>query len=75
MIDSLFDIPETPSPKLLWMRRLKLSETTTPALPGSVIVMGPDDPPLDSQIGIGDTLDDALTDYARKHGLKLWNEA
>ena len=72
--DNLFSVPETPSPRLLWMQRHGI--TTSPPFVTSEahrdhwLASGK----LGLPFGEGDTEDDALVDYAKRHGLKLWNE-
>ena len=88
MTDTLFDLPETPSPRLNWMRENKIE----------VVDSGLDHEPGDeceitgnqiyrfwafqsgkrtkseiSEAG-GDTEDEAIVNLAKKLNLKLWNE-
>ena len=74
---NLFDMPETPSPRLQWMREHDLK--TLPniwdefedrerwaAYTGTI-----DDFP---ELHFGDTEDEAIVAFAKKQNLKLWNE-
>lgn len=72
MTDTLFDLPESKSPRLLWMEEqgiacikldLDLPENAWQAMHAETqtIVRGPTDL-------------DAIADLARKLNLKLWNE-
>jgi len=72
-MSELFNIPETLSPRLAWMK-----EHGMELLPGynhddqedifGVFMSG-------KLIGEGLTEDDAITNAAKKLGLKLWNES
>jgi hypothetical protein len=75
MNDNLFDIPETLSPRIIWMQEHKV--TTYPPNPslGCWAASRDTDPPLDEFVGLADTELDALVDMARKINLKLWNES
>lgn len=80
MQDTLFDIPETLSPRLRWMRGYNIkTQRLSPAIEGlpsweaEVWKVGP------SGVGrritaSGDTEDAALTALALAAGIKLWNE-
>ena len=73
MEESLFDIPETKSPRLLWMEKHGIQTQqnsagdwcawTTAILTKTSI-----------NLGSGDTEDEAITQLALKLGIKLWNE-
>jgi len=71
---NLFDIPESKSPRILWME--KHGVTTYPPNPllGCWAASRDTDPPLDQFVGLGDTELDALTEMAKKLNLRLWNE-
>jgi hypothetical protein len=86
MTDNLFDIPETPSPRLKWIAEKQVrthhhaqSEPAWSAwLPSQDF--GPTwsgcyDPAQEDDVGHGDTEDEAIVELARKLNLKLWNEA
>jgi len=86
MTDTLFDLPESPSPRLQWLRKHKID----------IVDSGLDHEPGDeceitgnrlyrfwAQVGEwpdaheeagGDTEDEAILNLARKLNLKLWNE-
>ena len=74
--DNLFDIPESPSPRLNWMRDHFISiipmalQADAPSLPKFIATK--------TIIGTGDTEDDAFDDLLEKLqcglNLKLWNE-
>lgn len=74
--DNLFDIPESPSPRLQWMRDHLISiipmalQADVPSLPKFIATK--------TIIGTGDTEDDAFDDLLEKLqcglNLKLWNE-
>lgn len=70
----LFDLPESKSPRLIWMELHRV--TTYPPSPslGCWAASRDTDPPLDEFVGLADTELDAITDLARKLNLKLWNE-
>ena len=74
--DNLFDIPESPSPRLQWMRDNLISiipmasQADSPSLPKFIATK--------TIIGTGDTGEDAFDDLLEKLqcglNLKLWNE-
>jgi hypothetical protein len=71
MTDELFQIPETLSPRLRWMREHQVT-TTKEAEPSGDLWTAwvfPD------TSGYGATEDDALADLAKKLSIPLWNEA
>jgi hypothetical protein len=72
MTDTLFDIPESPSPRLKWIRdhQVSLTSETTPAgHPHWTAWVFPD------TSGYGATEDEAIADLAKKLSIPLWNEA
>lgn len=74
MNDALFDLPESKSPRLIWMEEHGVSTyPPSPAL-GCWAASRDCDPPLDEFVGLADTELDAIADLARKLNLKLWNE-
>lgn len=68
-MSELFDIPESKSPRLIWMEEHEITthqgEKWTAYSP---LILDED------TTGTGDTELDAITDLARKLNLKLWNE-
>ena len=86
MTDTLFDIPETPSPRLQWLRKHQIDIVDSGLdhepgeeceLTGSVLYRYwafPRDGGIEHEAG-GDTEDEAIANLARKLNLKLWNEA
>ncbi len=73
--NNLFDIPESPSPRLQWMRDhlisiIPMAQADSPSLPKFIATK--------TIIGTGDTEDDAFDDLLEKLqcglNLKLWNE-
>lgn len=75
----LFDLPPSLSPRLLWMEKhgIEIEQESDPKLGNfwwawSTKYSG-EDP--DSAISmIGDTEEDAVFQWARMHGVPLWNE-
>ena len=74
MSDNLFEIPETPSPRLQWMRKHGVKTEKTefvdfhqPEHAWKAESAG--------MVGVGPTEDDAIVDLAKKNNLKLWNES
>ena len=65
MNDNLFDIPETKSPRLIWMDR---HGVWTQELNGKWIATA------SIFDGRGDTENDAIVNLAKKMVIKLWNE-
>lgn len=66
MNDNLFDIPETKSPRLIWMERhgIKTQEIKGSwAATASIFSCN------------GDTENDAIVSLAKKMNIKLWNES
>jgi hypothetical protein len=74
MIESLFDLPESKSPRVLWMEKHGVKTYPPSPVLGCWAAARECDPPLDEFVGLGDTELDALTDLARKINLRLWNE-
>ena len=74
MNDSLFDIPETKSPRLLWMERhhIQTRETGTVSDELGDCRRWIAESPVGN--GYGETEDGASTQLALKLGIKLWNE-
>jgi hypothetical protein len=87
----LFPIPETPSPRLAWMKKHSLSsrhyskveigfedefsgERIYPWIVYSVPFQAGGQFCGDSVAAGGDTEDEALTNWAKANGVKLWNE-
>lgn len=70
MTDTLFDLPDSPSPRLEWMRRHGL--LVGAGNDGRIYVYRS---VSHTRIaGCGDTELEALTDFAINNNLKLWNE-
>ena len=67
MNDSLFDIPETKSPRLLWLEKHNIGiiyDNTK----NQFAAIGR------QESAWGETEDEAITQLALKLGIKLWNE-
>ena len=86
MTDTLFDIPETPSPRLKWMRdnKIEVVDSGLDHEPGDeceitgnrlyrywAVIEGT---VFENEEAGGDTEDEAIVGLARKLNLKLWNE-
>ena len=88
-IESLFDIPESLSPRLTWMLdhevRTHLQELMREeGTPWSAWLPAHDwdstcntcyGAEFEDYVGFGMTKDDAIVDLAKKSGLKIWNES
>ncbi len=89
MSDELFSVPVQKSPKLRWMERHRIKvKHFQDVEPGDEDEFENEVYPYvarkadfemydlvpDSWLGVGNTEDEALVDYARKRGLLLWNE-
>lgn len=81
--ETLFDIPEQKSPRLLWIEKHGVKIAHYPEFDGTQEddmgeTMYPyfawTGTPSIATSGSGMTADDALTDWARKNHVKLWNE-
>jgi hypothetical protein len=87
MTDNLFDIPESPSPRLQWLRdhQIDIIDNGIDYEPGDccsitgnrlfrywAIITDSDGGHKEAG---GDTEDEAIVELARKLNLKLWNEA
>ena len=75
MSDTLFDLPESPSPRLKWLRahKIKTCADAFDAYTGEDRWVAY----LRDDIGdneFGDTEDEAIVALAKKLNLKLWNE-
>ena len=74
----LFDLPETKSPRLIWLDRngIKVSAPPQkrPGPPLSYWMAYRHDGDFISASAYGPTEDDAITSLANKLGLRLWNE-
>ncbi len=70
MTDTLFDLPDSPSPRLRWLREHQVTTTKEAEPTGDLWTawVFPD------TSGYGATEDEALADLARKLNVKLWNE-
>jgi len=71
-MNELFDIPETPSPRLQWMNRYHI--TTRQDLSASENNKWSAFHGMD-RIAIGHSEDSALTNAAKSLNIKLWNES
>ena len=70
MTSDLFTLPETPSPRLAWMRRHGI-ETATDLIEWIAWQPCAGEPDVEAT---GPTEDDAICELAKKLGLRLWNE-
>ena len=77
----LFDIPESKSPRLLWMEKHGI-ETWQPEIEDAFDgakwcacrESDKDENGIPSYVGTGDTENDALASLAQRIGIRLWNE-
>jgi len=86
MTDTLFDLPEQKSPRLLWIEKHGIETLHVPYEDESGMDVGwyawriNDGECLDEVIhygheyGFGATEADAITDWSRKNDVRLWNE-
>lgn len=89
MSETLFAMPETPSPRMVWLRDKNVrthrndgvsagDECEFTGEPIAVWCAFIGEPPVgiraEGFLGFGDTEDDAIADLAKKRGWKLWNE-
>ena len=85
MTDTLFDLPESPSPRLKWIAEKQVRTHNHPQSepPWSAWLPSQDysstwpccyDPLQEDMVGQGDTEDEAIIALAKKLNLKLWNE-
>ena len=72
----LFDIPETKSPRLIWLERngIKVSPSRTHGPSHKHWMAYRHSGDFISSSGYGETEDEAITSLAIKLGIKLWNE-
>lgn len=70
MSDLLFDIPETKSPRLLWLKKhgITCHDYRTDDI-YRFMAHG-----IHEGSGFGPTPEDAVLEYAKTAGIKLWNE-
>jgi len=75
-MSELFNLPETPSPRLAWMRANKIQCHVTTQCPLPVSCWSGDlaESMENNLIGYGNTEDEAIADFAKRAGLRLWNE-
>jgi hypothetical protein len=69
----LFDIPETKSPRLIWLEKHQIVTLRGKPDSWAAWVKGKNIRP-NCSYGYGETEDDAITSLAIKLGLRLWNE-
>jgi len=88
MTDTLFDLPETPSPRLKWMgdHQIEVIDSRLDHEPGDECELTGSRlyrwwawqtckrTKTESSSGGGDTEDEAIVNLAKKLNLKLWNE-
>lgn len=74
MRDLLFDVPETLSPRLAWMKKHGLTVAKSDVADSDEWVASDDDDDDPEGYAVGKTQDEALVKYARKFGIKLWND-
>ena len=72
-MSELFDIPETLSPRLAWMKNMGITTTTITPMSGD-----PKNYPKflakHTIIEAGESEDEAVLKLAKRMGIKLWNE-
>lgn len=78
---TLFTLPESKSPRLLWMEKHGVEISHRPEFNGededefgNVLYPFAALAPRCHERGFGNTQDDALTDWAKKNNVKMWNE-
>lgn len=84
MSDQLFNVPESLSPRLAWLKKHGVRLHHNPSefpddpwcvwLPENEQVETPGIPAREDLCGFGATEEDALCELAKIHNLKLWNE-
>jgi len=82
MTNTLFPMPDSPSPRMRWLEKHKVvveDATELGTRKKQYCAHFADDDPDKSDLpyygwGYGDSADDALADFASKNNLKLWNE-
>lgn len=79
-MNQLFDIPESKSPKLLWMEKHGVKTHQSDLSEDPWIAWLASNESVDGlprnmeKCGYGNTKDEAITDLAIKNNLKFWNE-
>lgn len=68
-MNTLFEIPESKSPRLLWMDKYNIAVEDDPTEKGTFMAFGNVE-----GSGFGSTQDEAVLAYAKCAGIKLWNE-
>jgi hypothetical protein len=72
-MSELFDLPETKSPRLIWLEKHKIATLRgKPDSWAAWIIAKPTK--ADQIIGYGETEDEAVVSLAIKLGIRLWNE-
>lgn len=77
MNETLFTLKETLSPRRAWLKkhRLTVAERTDEPNPAKRFLCATDEIARTFTFpGLGATDDEAITDWARKNGVLLWNE-
>lgn len=81
-MSDLFNIPEYPSPRLVWMREHDVQvgryvRDDGQGQPVWYAAIGDEESASDdeSEIAYGDTEDEAIVNLAKVNGWRLWNEA
>ena len=76
----LFNLPETPSPRLAWMRKhgvwIRENREINPGdeSPETGETIYPFKAFGNQFVGYGNTEDEAIADFAKRAGVRLWNE-
>lgn len=83
-MSELFNIEETPSPRLVWMRLHKIRTHRSPSIPEGEepwVAWLPEDEhddtgiPIDMEsCGLGETEDEAIVALAKLKNIPLWNK-
>lgn len=74
MNDSLFDIPESKSPRLIWMEKHQITVELNEATGDCEAWSHKKQTKSESVLGCGPTELDAIADLACKLNIPLWNE-
>lgn len=67
-MNELFTIPESKSPRLLWMELHGIETSDDPITPGWMAYG------IKEGVGFGSTEEEAIFEYAKNAEIKLWNE-
>lgn len=74
MTDTLFYVPPCDSPRLRWMKKHGVIVNHMPAVPKTCNTFWHAASSQTTRDGTGPTEDDAIADWAKRNGVRLWNE-